>query len=326
MRNALALGLDDMAVFAAVVEARGITPAARRLGLPKSTVSRRVSGLEARLGVPLLHRTTRQLRLTETGERYYEGCTRVVAEARGTEEALREAQAVPRGPLRVSATPHLAELLAPVVAPYVARYPGVEVEVHASWGRVDLLAQGFDLALRVGPLADSSLLSRTLGAARTVYCASPTYLRARGAPRAPRELRAHACITLSDGEPSVSWPFVGAKGREVVPVSGPLRANTFPLVLHAVLAGLGIGRFPSPSVARELEAGRLVEVLSAYKPPSVPIHAVYPGSRRGSPKVQAFIEALMAHMQSESTWGGEFQHAGRRPSRAAGAPTAQGRS
>jgi DNA-binding transcriptional LysR family regulator len=305
MRNVPLLGLDDMAVFAAVVEAQGFTQAAKQLGLPKSTVSRRVSGLEARLGVPLLHRTTRQLRLTEAGQRYYQGCARVIAEARGAEEALREEQAVPRGTLRVSTTPHLAELLAPVAATYLARYPGVELEVHASWGRVDLLAQGFDLALRVGPLADSSLLSRALGAARAAYCASPAYVRARGLPRTPKELRAHACITLSDGDSSVSWPFIGSKGRELVAVSGPLRANTFPLVLHAVLAGLGIGRFPYHSVWRELESGRLVEVLSACTPPSVPIYAVYPGSRRGSPKVQAFIEALIAHMQADTTWRGE---------------------
>jgi DNA-binding transcriptional LysR family regulator len=302
MKTPRPLGLDDMAVFAAVVTAGGFTPAARQLGLRKSTVSRRVRALEERIGLQLLHRTTRQLRLTDVGERYYQHCARIVTEARGLEESLREERDTPRGVLRLSTTPHFAELLAPVVRAYVARYPDVTVEVNASWGVVDLVREGFDLAVRVGTLADSSLVSRVLGQAGIAYCASPVYLRARGEPRNPRELREHACIVLSDGDANVSWPFVGPRGRQaVIPVSGPLRTNLFPLVYQAVLSGLGIGRFPYPVVARDLKEGRLVEVLTDYKPPSIAIRAVYPGNRRGSPKVQAFIEQLTESMRpSES--------------------------
>lgn len=296
MKTPRPLGLDDMAMFAAVVKEGGFTSAARRLGLRKSTVSRRVSALEERLGLQLLHRTTRQLRLTEVGERYYQQCARIIAEVHTAEELLREERDAPRGTLRVSTTPHLAELLAPVVGTYVARYPGMEVEVDASWGPVDLVRQGFDVAVRVGALADSSLMSRTLGQAGIAYCASPGYLRARGAPRTPRELREHACIILSDGAQSVNWPFVGPKGRQSVEVTGPLRTNLYALVHQAVLAGMGIGRFPYSLVERELGEGRLAEVLKAYKPPSIPIHAIYPGTRRGSPKVQTFIDQLAASM------------------------------
>ncbi len=297
MADPYPLGLDDMAVFAAVVEMGGFTPAAKRLGLRKSTVSRRVSGLEARLELRLLHRTTRQLRLTEVGERYYQRCVQVVAEARAAEEELREERDTPRGTLRVSTTPHLSELLAPMVCAYLQRYPGVQVEVRASWGRVDVLGEGFDVALRVGPLTASSLLARPLGVARSSYCASPDYLRARGVPRTPQELREHACLVMSDGDARVEWPFVGPGGLQAVPVSGPLRANNLLLVHRAVLAGLGIGRFPYSAVAPDVEAGRLVELLPGYTPPSVPLTALYPGSRRGSPKVHAFLELLVEHFQ-----------------------------
>lgn len=293
-------GLDVMAVFLAVVECGSLTKAAQRLGVFKSTVSRQVSALEERLGVSLLHRTTRQLRLTEAGQRYHASCVRVVAEARAAEEELREEQQSPRGTLRVSAPPLLAELLlGPVLAPYLARYPGMQVEVVTSWTGVDVRAQGFDLALLVGPQVDSTLRTRVLGTARVAYCASPAYLREHGAPRTPEELSAHACVALFDGEPRIAWPFSAPRGGvRWVPVSARLSANTFALVHQAVLAGVGLGRFPQPVVAEDIAAGRLREVLLDWLPPTFPVHAVYMGGRGAPPKVQAFLALLTGFLQS----------------------------
>lgn len=290
------LGLDDMLVFVAVVEAGSFTGAARKLGLRKSTVSRRLDALEERLGVKLLHRTTRQLRMTEAGERYHTRCSHVVAEARAADEEVREQRGEPRGTLRLSASPPLADQLLPAVLfPYLQSHPGMSVEVLTSWASVDLMAQGLDLALRVGPLSDSSLNARALGSARVAYCASPGYVRARGAPRAPHELDQHACVGLSEIGERVLWPFLGPSGKTVrVPVTPRLRVNDYLLAHRAVLAGLGLGRFPYPMVARDLEAGRLTEVLSEHLPPSFPVYAVYPGSRRAPAKVQAFLQVLTA--------------------------------
>ncbi len=285
-----------MLIFAAVAEAGSFTGAARKLGLRKSTVSRRLDALEERLGVKLLHRTTRQLRMTEAGERYHTRCSHVVAEARAAEEEAREQRGEPRGTLRLSATPPLADHLLPAVLfPYLKAHPGMAVDVLTSWTAVDLLAQGIDLALRVGPLSDSSLNARALGSARVAYCASPAYVRAHGAPRAPRELDSHACVGISDAGERVLWPFLGPSGKTVrVPVTPRLRVNDYVLAHRAVLDGLGLGRFPHPMVAQDLEAGRLVEVLSEHLPPSFPVYAVYPGSRRPPAKVQAFLQLLTA--------------------------------
>ena len=156
-------GLDVMVVFLAVAECGSLTKAAKKLGVRKSTVSRRLSALEERLGVPLLHRTTRELRLTEAGERYHASCARVVAEAEAAEAELREERESPRGTLRVSAPPLLADLLlSPLLGPYLASYPGMEVELVTSWTGVDVRAQGFDLALLVGAQAYSTLRTRVL--------------------------------------------------------------------------------------------------------------------------------------------------------------------
>jgi DNA-binding transcriptional LysR family regulator len=294
------LGLDDMGIFLSIVETGSFTTAAKRLGLRKSTVSRRLSALEERLGIKLLHRTTRQLRLTDAGERYHARCVKVVAEARAAEDELREEHDEPRGTLRMSATPPLADLLLPLVLyPYMARYPQVKVEVVTSWNLVDMVAQGFDLALRVGPLADSSLNARALGSARVAYCASPAYVRAHGVPRSPRELDQHTCVVISEGQERVHWPFLGPQGRVVrVPVEARLRVNQFSLAYRAVLEGLGLGRFPQPLAAEDLEAGRLVEVLTEHLPPSFPVFALYPGSRRASPRVHAFLQMLNAYMRA----------------------------
>jgi DNA-binding transcriptional LysR family regulator len=285
-----------MLVFVAVAEAGSFTGAARKLGLRKSTVSRRLDALEERLGVKLLHRTTRQLRMTEAGERYHTRCSHVVAEARAAEEEVREQRGEPWGTLRLSASPPLADQLLPAVLfPYLKSHPGMSVEVLTSWTALDLMAHGIDLALRVGPLSDSSMNARALGAARVAYCASPDYVRAHGAPRAPHELDRHACVGISDTGERVLWPFLGPSGKTVrVPVALRLRVNDYMLAYRAVLAGLGLGRFPYPMVSRDLAAGRLTEVLSEHLPPSFPVYAVYPGSRRAPAKVQAFLQVLTA--------------------------------
>lgn len=288
------LGLQNLVVFTTVVESGGFTAAARKLGLRKSSVSRRVAQLEERLGVQLLQRTTRKLRLTDVGKEYYRRCARALAEMREAEEMVVQTRESPRGMLRVTTTQPLGETtLGPIVSAFLERYPGVEIDVQLSDRRVDLIADNIDVAIRLGSLDESSsLTSRSLGHVRTCYCASPEYLDIHGPPETPKDLGEHACLIIGDGAAPVEWPFVQAGSRIVVPVRGRMRTSSIWLAYQAVLSGRGIARLPRPLVARDIAAGRVVPVLDAFTPPSLPIHAVYHGRRASSPLLALFLDLL----------------------------------
>jgi DNA-binding transcriptional LysR family regulator len=301
-------GLDDVAVFVAVVEAGGFTAAARRLGLRKSTVSRRVAQLEARLGVRLLERTTRAVRVTDLGDEYFRRCARAVAQVREADELLSRARAVPSGLLRVATTQAVAEtMLPPVAAAFLERYPQARLEVAIAKRVVDLVSEGFDVALRIGGAVPPGLRRRRLARGAICYCASPAYLAAQGAPRAPADLDAHACIVLGEGDEPAEWPFVGPEGPARKAVRARLRTGSLWLAYHAVRAGLGIGRLPAPLAAEDLQRGRLAAVLEAYTPPEQPLDAVYAGRREGAPLLSAFLDQL------EAIAGGRSLRAGAAP-------------
>lgn len=294
--------LDDMAIFVEVVDAGGFTAASERLGLRKSTVSRRLTALEERLGARLLERTTRQLRLTEAGQEYYARSARIVAEAREANQAISDSRGTPRGTLRVSTTQLFAEVfLPPILATYLSRYRHMEVEMEFSQSRVDLVAGGFDLAIRIGPMQDSSLIARSLGTALTGFFASPGYLRERGTPRVPEELRTHDCVLVSQSGSREEWLFTGPDGPRSVSVSGRLRVGSIRVGHAIVRAGLGIGRMPTFIASDDVRSGLLVPVLPEWTPPSAPIHAVYPSNRQLSPKVQAFLEVLREKL-ADAPW------------------------
>jgi DNA-binding transcriptional LysR family regulator len=287
--------LDDMLLFTEVVDAGGLTAAAGRLGLRKSTVSRRLAALEERLGVRLLERTTRRLRLTEAGRDYHGKCARLVAEAREVNRSLAEARGAPRGTLKVAAPALLGELLTPALAAFLRRHPLVRVEVALAPAHVDPLAGDHDLALVAGPLADSSLVARKLGRVHTGYFASPSYLARAGTPLSPEELAGHECVLLAEPGTDEVWFFTGPSGPRTVPARGRLQVPSVHAGLAAVREGLGIARLPSTLVAADVRAGALVPVLAPFTPSGVSVVAVYPSGRHLPPKVRAFLDALATH-------------------------------
>ena len=284
--------LDDMLLFAEVVTTGGITSAAERLGLRKSTVSRRLSALEERLGIRLLERNTRRLRLTEAGREYHAQCARLVADAREVNAALSESRGTPQGTLRIATLSLLGELLTPVIAELLLRQPRLRVEVSLAQTHVDLVAEEYDLALRTGPLADSSLVARRLGRVRTGCYASPTYLSRHGTPQSPEELAAHECVLLAEPGSDEVWFFGEGRAARTVPVAGRLRVPSVRAGQAAARAGLGIVRLPASLVADDVRAGLLVPVLAADTPPGLPLFAVYPSSRQLPLKVRAFLDLL----------------------------------
>ncbi len=284
--------LDDMLLFAEVVATGGITAAAERLGLRKSTVSRRLAALEARLGIRLIERNTRRLRLTEAGRDYHAHCARLVAEARAVNQALSESRGTPQGTLRIATLSLLGELLTPLIAELLLRQPLMRVEVSLAEGHVDLIAEEYDLALRTGPLADSSLVARRLGRLRTGYYASPGYLGRHGTPRTPEELQRHECVLLAEPGTDEVWFLGEGKRARTIPVSGRLRVPSVRAGQAAARSGLGLVRLPASLVADDVRGGLLVPVLEDQTPPGIPVFAVYPSSRQLPLKVRAFLTLL----------------------------------
>lgn len=267
-----------------------MTAAARPLGLRKSTVSRRIAALEERLGVRLLERGRRGVALTDAGRDFHAGAARLVAEARRLEEAATAARATPQGTLRVAAPAVLAELLAPVLAELLLRFPALRVEValeqHGEPG------DACDLALRVGPLADSARVARRLGELRAGVYASAAYLARRGTPRTAAELDAHEVIVLAEPGSEEVWFLGQGHGACAVAVDGRLRVPDLRAGQAAARAGLGLVWLPAALVADDLRIGLLVQVLQAETPPGIPVHAVHAGGRHVPAKVRALLDLL----------------------------------
>ncbi|WP_205520361.1 LysR family transcriptional regulator [Pyxidicoccus caerfyrddinensis] len=281
-----------MLLFVEVVATGGITAAAERLGLRKSTVSRRLAALEERLGIRLLERNTRRLRLTEVGRDYHAHCARLVAEAREVNRAVSELRGTPQGTLRIATLSLLGELLTPLISEFLLRQPRMRVEVSLAEAHVDLIAEEYDLALRTGPLADSTLVARRLGRLRTGYYASPSYLGRHGTPHTADELQGHECVLLAEPGTDEVWYFVEGRRAKTVPVAGRLRVPSVRAGQAAARAGLGVVRLPASLVVDDVRGGMLVPVLEDVTPPGIPVFAVYPSSRQLPPKVRAFLTLL----------------------------------
>lgn len=291
---------QEMRTFVAVVEAGSFVRAADAMQLSKPAVSRQVAELEARLGVRLLHRTTRKLSLTEEGDVFYARCKEVlgVLEEAEAEVTARRDRAV--GVLKVSAPVSFGLLhLAPLWAGFMAAHPDVSLELSLSDRVVDLVDEGFDMAVRIARLPSSSLVSRRLSSTRTVLCASPRYLKAHGRPKHPSDLARHQVLAynlLSIGE---SWEFTGPEGAVTVKVQPRLRTNSGDTCRAVALLHQGIILQPSFLVAEDLRAGTLVEVLPQWKTLELGIYAVYPSRKHVLPKVRLLIDhlarALAAH-------------------------------
>ncbi|MTJ83181.1 MAG: LysR family transcriptional regulator, partial [Telmatospirillum sp.] len=273
-------------------------------GLSKSVVSRQVSALESRLGARLFHRTTRSLSLTEVGQAYFERCSRILQEVEEANLSVSSLQATPRGRLRVNAPMSFSILhLAPLLPGFLDRYPDIEIDMEMNDRVVSLVDEGFDVAVRIGRLPDSSLIARQLAPARIVACASPAYLDRHGTPLLPEELANHDCLGYTNRQTPDEWQFLGPDGdRRTVEVRCRLRVNNGDVLREAVLAGTGIAILPSFIVGRDLQAGTMVSVLGGHMPQDLAIHAVYPHNRHLSPKVRAFVDYLAGCFGPRPYW------------------------
>ncbi len=295
--------LNEMVIFTKVVKEGSFTAAAKSMGMPKSTVSRKVSQLERRLGVRLLHRTTRSLNLTEVGAAYYDRCARIVADAEGADLAVSQLHSSPRGTLRVTAPPVFGDIfLGEVITNYTQAYPEVEVDVVLTANKLDLVEEGIDVAIRIGRLDDSTLIARKLGDAQGFCCASPEYLKEHGTPQHPGDLQAHSCILLGRIRAGASWRFQGEEGPITVPVSGRLMSNSFALARQAALDHMGVAALPSFICADDIRAGRLTPVLQPWAINGGGVYAIYPSNRHLSAKVRAFLDALIESYSPNPPW------------------------
>lgn len=290
--------LNDILIFTRVVEARSFTAAARGLGMPKSNVSRRVAQLEDRLGVRLLQRTTRKLNLTDAGRSYYEYGIRIVAEVEEAEQAVTHLQAAPRGQLRITAPVEFGmAFLGQPVAEFMHRYPEVSVEAELTDRKVDMIEEGFDVAIRIGRLSDSSLIARRIGQIARVLCASPDYLARHSAPQNLQELTQHNCILWLN--PEVRWAFQDPEGNEIVlSVSGSLKANNISFMRDAAIQGMGIALLPTLLCCEALNQGSLIALLPEYQPVEAGIYAIYPSRRHLASKIRLFVDFLGERLPS----------------------------
>lgn len=280
-------------MFVQVVESKTFRAAARALGMPKSTVSFRVAALEEQLGERLLERTTRRLRLTDAGVLYHQRALSALETLQEAERALSDRKASPSGRLCVTTTIEGGQfVLAPIFAEYARRYPAVELEIILTDRRVDLLEEGVDVAIRGGPLPDSSFVARRLLSKTTLGCyASPAYLKEHGTPRRPQELARHACLVMTSQSDPLVWKFEVNGKPTKVRVSPRAKANSFVMLTEFAKAGLGIARLPDSVAKSALAAGAIEAVLTAFLPKSAGgLHAVYPSARHLSPKVRALLE------------------------------------
>ncbi|HEY2539400.1 MAG TPA: LysR family transcriptional regulator, partial [Stellaceae bacterium] len=249
---------DSMRVFAKVVESGSFVGAAARLDISASMVTLHVKELEERLGVRLLNRTTRKVSLTETGRAYYERCTRLLADLEETEQAVSDMHAAPRGELRVNATETFGILqLAPAIADFTTCFPAISVELMLSKHTVDLIEEGFDVAVRVGELPDSSLIARQLAPCRMVVCGAPSYFEKHGKPRTPDDLTAHNCLTVAETGSSYyrAWHLIAADGTALnISPMGNLRTNSGAVLIVAAIAGHGLAYLPTYLVGDALQS------------------------------------------------------------------------
>ena len=289
--------LNDILVFVQVVESGSFTAAGRLLSLPTSTVSRRISRLEERLGSNLLHRTTRRLSLTDSGRIFYDRGARAVAEIAAGEQDLAETMASPKGRVRVTG-PSEQSLFGGLIPPFLAKYPDVRVELDLSNRTVNLVEEGYDVAIHAGALADSGLIAVKLMDSTFIVVGAPSYIKAQGAPKAPGDLGAHTCIPFGVSSTEATWTLEGPRGVIKVPVRGRFAVNHLGVVRDAALGGLGIAMLPEMVAKPHLAEGSLAHLLPDFTGSPVPISLVYPGGRHLSPAVRAFLDFAKSQFKS----------------------------
>lgn len=292
--------LQAMGVFVAVADAGGFAAAGRRLGISAPVVTRAVAELEAALGVRLLTRTTRVVRLTDAGARYALDCRRILAEVGEAEDAATGSQAEPRGHLALTA-PVLfgSQYVTPIVTEYLTRYPRTDVACWFVDRVVNLVEEGLDVAVRIGELPDSTLQAVWVGQVRRVVCATPDYLRAHGTPRAPDDLERHRIIVAGAVTPLQEWRFGDGGRAGAVRVHPRMTTTSNDAAIAAALADFGLTRVLSYQVAQALREGRLVAVLTEHEPAPLPVHVVHREGRQPSARVRALLDLAIERLRAD---------------------------
>ena len=295
--------LASIRAFTKVVERGSFASAGRDLRLSRSAVSKYVRELEEELGVQLLNRTTRSASPTENGQAYYQRSVAILAELEEADLAASRLQAEPRGILRVNAPMSFGTLhLSGAVIDFMAKHPELKIELILSDALVDPIEQGFDLTLRIAELGSSSLIARKIVPANRIICAAQSYLTRRGTPSHPRELRNHDCLAYGHLATGNQWKLIGPDGDHWIPVQGPLCTNNAEILKDAAVAGRGIALLPTFIAGPDLQQGKLVGILSDYRPPAVSIYAIYPPTRHLSVKVRLFIDFLVERFGDRPYW------------------------
>jgi DNA-binding transcriptional LysR family regulator len=293
--------ISDLDIFARVARTGNMSAAGREMGLSPAVVSKRVSLLEERLGARLFQRTTRHLTLTETGEGYFKRVVDILSLVEEAEDFVSRRNTTPRGQLKITAPSTFSRLhIAPYLSDFLARYPEIELDFQITDDMFDIIRDGFDLAIRIGELEDSSLVAKKLAADTRVICASPKYLEVAGTPTSLADLQGHNC--LSAGAQDV-WRLEGPDGMHYLRLGGNIRSNSAEFTRKAILSGLGIGLRSTWDIGPELKSGELKIIMPQYRgSPNVAIHAVYPSREFMPSKVNVFIDFLSELYGPEPYW------------------------
>ena len=291
-----------MRSFRKVLEQGSFSAAARQLGLSKAAVSKQVSELESFLGATLIHRTTRRLHPTDAGQAYFESVVAVLDDLETADSAVRHLQSEPSGTLRVS-VPTSFSCISAMLAELAKRHPKLTVAVEATDRLVDLVEEGFDAAIRISPrLPDSTLIARRIRHIPMLTVASPAYLKANGTPQKPEDLAKHNCFIYTLSARPFDWVFKTASGTRSVKVKGSIQTNHGTLLLEPLRTGIGIARLPEFLLSADLEAGRVVPILTKYPDDPLSLFAVYPPSRHSSPKIRALVDIAGEWFAEGRSW------------------------
>ena len=293
-----------MAVFVKVVESSSFAAAARHFRLSPAMVSRHVQALEEQLGAQLLNRTTRRVSPTEVGQAYYQRVRQILADLEEADRLASDLQATPRGLLRITSSQSFGiRHLAPAIADYLALCPEVQIDVTLNDRYLEIIEEGFDVAIRVGHLEDSSLIARRLAPIRMALCAAPGYIARHGMPQTPADLARHNCLIYSYAAAQSEWRFIDGAGKEqAAHVAGRLVANNGDVLRTAALQGQGVVLGPTFMLGDDMRAATLVRLLPSFAPPEIGLYAVYPPGRHLSVKVRSFVDFLVARFGGEPEW------------------------
>lgn len=295
--------LTCMRAFSAVVEQGSFTKAAGHLGIAKALVSKYVSQLESHLGTRLLNRTTRTVSVTEAGRIYHERSRQILEDMVALELSVQEDDAAPRGKLRITAASAFGDMYLPeIIGDFLDRQPLIDIELTLTDRFVNIVEEGYDLALRIGEMEDTSLIARKLGAMRIVTCASPEYIALKGMPDHPEDLKEHACLLDTNMRVTGRWPFQEGKKKLNVPVRGQFQVNSTRIVRDLAIKGKGIGRCPAYVVRNDLIAGRLKILLEEYEIVEQGLYAVYPHRAYLASKIRTFVDFLQSGFKQDPPW------------------------